>query len=202
MDFLDEIRQKIATGKVALKEIKSLPARPETEKATFARLIPQITEIDSSYSVILTEEQDHPFCITPEGLKLAQRITERIRSDSAKAQAIFNWLEKNVQYDKHFSGRKGYHTAKEVMEKGKGVCGETAYLFIVLARAAGLKANWVKVTIDYSGKKVNHACAIVYCTSKEILVDVAYHQFDAKHGKYRVLSDQEAVEHFQAVSEI
>jgi len=118
-----------------------------------------------------------------------------------RAHAIFDWLENNIIYGKEKRGRGGYRMAHEVLKTGEGVCGEEAYLYIVMARHAGIKANYMSIKTDCYGKKVDHACARLF-TPREFSSDVAYHMFDVKKqsGKDhrgKVLTDEEAIDLFK-----
>jgi hypothetical protein len=46
--------------------------------------------------------------------------------------------------------------------------------YLVMARIAGLRSNYVSVEVNYLGHAVNHACAAVFVSGANVLVDVAY----------------------------
>ncbi|MBI2448518.1 transglutaminase domain-containing protein [Candidatus Microgenomates bacterium] len=143
------------------------------------------------FEEIIPDVKSHPFIISKKGRDLAKKIVGKEKSPREKARLIFNWMQENISYDHEYSYRKeGYHTAEEVLRKGKGVCGEQAYLFIVLVRSVGVKAQYVTVDRDCYDKKVTHACAMIDVPSP-ILVDPAYHIFDVKHAVFCVVSDSD-----------
>lgn len=143
--------------------------------------------------IVLTELPDNPFTVSQKAYQLALEITQKTTSAKEKAYAIFRWMQENISYDNQYSyTTEGYHNADQVLKKRKGVCGELAYLYICLARAAGLAAKWVDVKIDNLGKRVDHACAAVIIDKKAVLVDPAYSTFDIKHQKFQILDDADA----------
>ncbi len=73
-----------------------------------------------------------------------------------------------------------------------------AYLFIVMARYAGLDAKYVTVTKDNDEKRVNHACAAVFINNKRYLVDPAYKTFDIKHKEISIKSDRQELPRFKS----
>lgn len=152
------------------------------------------------YRYIISEDSDHPFQVNKLVAETAKKITEGKNSDREKAEAIHDWFLANIKYGKDkVSKHKGeYRTSLEVFTDQEGVCGEMAVLYVVMARAVGLKANYASVQVDYENEDVNHACAAVKL-NKQILVDPAYRKFDIKHKKFKILSDQEAVPHFKAM---
>jgi len=68
-------------------------------------------------------------------------------------------------------------------------CQDYTHLYIALARSVGLKAFYVFVTKDHSGRNVSHACAMVIINGQAILVDAAYKWFGIPHIKYEVEDD-------------
>lgn len=148
--------------------------------------------------VVLTDDAEHPLQLTEAMMELTHNITAGATSESGKAQSLFDWFEKNISYGKDKRGPVGYRTSEEVFSSFEGVCGEMAILFMVMARVSGLDAHFVSVDVDYSGAAVNHACALVVCEGRKILVDPAYHSFDIKHQKFSVLSDTELLATFKS----
>ncbi len=116
-------------------------------------------------------------------------------SEYHKARALFDWMEQHINYD-HDKPHNTYRTAQEVLLLEKGVCGEMAYLYIGMSRLAGMISRYVEVDRDVHGKKVSHACAVVYPDGREIFVDPAYHQFDIRHQSYKIIDDREMFKHF------
>lgn len=151
------------------------------------------------YSYVITEDRNQPFQLTEQILETAKQIVEGKFTDEEKAWALYQWVESNISYGDHGRARyqKGYRHAAEVFADREGVCGEMAILYVSMARAVGLLANYASVDRDNKGAKVKHACAALQLSGKQVLVDPAYHTFDIKHLGYQVLSDQEAVPHFK-----
>lgn len=88
-----------------------------------------------------------PFIQTgnPDIADLAKSLTAGRTNVMDSAIAICNWVYKNI--DKDMS--PGVPSAVEVLRTRKGDCNEHTYLFVALARAAGIPAN-VKIGVVYS----------------------------------------------------
>lgn len=159
-----------------------------------------VPEIDSRYYdiVIVERDTDNPFQISSKMLDISKKEVSKERTRKGKAKKLFDWMQKNIQYG---SGRRpnvGYRDSIEVKISKEGVCGEQAILYIAMARCVGLVANYVSVSVDFQGKRVNHACAAVKLRNATVLVDPAYHSFDIKHKQYRIESDEMAHRLFKA----
>jgi transglutaminase-like putative cysteine protease len=178
----------------------------EAQRGIIDKIDPRLADLlnikvgpNETYSVIITEDEHHPFQINEAIQKQAVTITAAAKNELEKAKALFNWFVKNVNYgDQKRKSGTGYRHAKEVYTDREGVCGEMAVLYIVMARYVGLKSNYVSVTRDNGGNKVHHACAAVHVQPKPVLIDPAYHEFDVKHREFRILTDKEAVPHLKS----
>ncbi len=154
-----------------------------------------LDDILDKYQVIITDRsEDFPF-IYSKDLTEVNRITRDLPTRMDKARAIFGWFEENINYSK--SGDVGYRNSEEVYCQKQGICGEMSYLYITLARSAGMQAEMAYVDRDAYGKEVHHACAWVSVEGGDILVDPAYHAFGIRHESYRTLSDREVTELFR-----
>ncbi|MCX6744631.1 MAG: transglutaminase-like domain-containing protein [Candidatus Parcubacteria bacterium] len=153
------------------------------------------------YTYVITEDRNQPFQINPQIVETAKKIVEGKVLDEDKARALFTWVTSNIVYGEQGRKRhhKGYRHAAEVFADREGVCGEMAVLYVSMARAVGLQANYVSVSRDCKGDDVLHACTAVNLNGKQVLVDLSYYTFDIKHQSYQILSDQEAVPHFKAM---
>lgn len=156
------------------------------------------------YAYVITEDEDHPFQITALIASTTEKIIAGKTTAREKAEAVFDWFERNVKYDdkgkRPIKNNKkvGYRHSSETFKDRKGVCGEMAILYVVMARHAGLKTNYASVRKDCHNKLVNHACASVKVGGRDIHADPAYHLFDAHHRKINILSDVEAIKHFKS----
>lgn len=155
----------------------------------------------SQYNYVITEDPNHPFQLNGVISDTAQKVVYGKKTDRAKAKAIFDWFLDSIKYgeSKRRKHGKRYRTSAEVFIDSEGVCGEMAVLYVVMARSVGLRANYVSVRIDEHGQKVNHACATVEISGKNVLVDPAYYTFDVKHGDFEILTDKTAVPHFKSM---
>jgi len=162
-------------------------------------------DVHKSYKLMLVDKSiEFPaFFISGSGLEnLVDNILTESSSDIEKALAIYDWMVKHIDYEE--GGFYGERNAHEVFKAKQGICGEATYLYMLMARYAGLIANYVDVHIDHTGEKVDHACAGVMLDDKLVLVDIGIGQFDIKHKKYSVLDDSKVLwmhEHLRYVGE-
>lgn len=182
----------------------------ELQKTVADKIDPRLAELfnikagnNDAYSVIITDDPNHPFQINDAIKNQAAMITRGAQDDLSKAKAIFNWFEQHINYgDKKRPHDVGYRNSKEVFTDLEGVCGEMAVLYVVMARSVGLKTNFVHVTVDSQGKAVQHACVVIYRGGEVILADPSYHTFNAKHQEFAVKTDVEAVPLLKAFRKI
>jgi transglutaminase-like putative cysteine protease len=155
-----------------------------------------ISEVDPIYQVLLSDSTiQNPFIINSELIKIINKYTRDYSSREAKAKAIFYWIEENISYgDSH--KQYGYRNTVEVLANKQGVCGEMVFLYITMSRSVNLRSNYVSVEIDCTGKRVNHACAVVETERGKVFVDPAYHTYDIQHKKVYICSDREVIERY------
>ncbi len=165
------------------------------------RRAPLLGEIDGDrYELVLVERGfGNPFQISARLMRITREMVKYRRTDKSKALALFRWVRSHVEYGEQRRDEVGYRDSLETKTSGEGVCGEQAFLYVTMARLAGLKASWVIVDRDFRGRRVDHACAVVDIESQPILVDPAYQTFDIHHQKIKVLNDQQAERAFQAM---
>ena len=137
----------------------------------------------------------NPFVISKELVKIIKKETRYLSTSEDKAKAIFNWIERNIDYGER-KKYYGYSNTEEVLRNREGVCGEMAFLYITMARSINLKSSYVSVSKDCYRERVQHACAIVDIGHRDVLVDPAYHAYDVKHEKFKILSDAEVISRF------
>ncbi|MBW3001908.1 transglutaminase-like domain-containing protein [Candidatus Woesearchaeota archaeon] len=155
-----------------------------------------VAKINQNYNLTLTERDDsNPFIIDKKLVEIIREETEDCDTEMEKAEAIYDWMDDNVDYSE--SRIVGYRNSSEVINDKKGICGEMAFLYITMARSVGLDAKYVSVDRDFRGKSVFHACAAVKVDGKYLLVDPAYQTFDIEHEKFLLLSDKEAIDRFR-----
>jgi len=83
--------------------------------------------------------------------KLAASITKGCYSDLEKATAIYNWMQKNIDYSFYYDTKYG---AVKTSQIGYGNCVDQAHLSIALYRASGLAARYVHGTCTFSSGNV------------------------------------------------
>lgn len=134
----------------------------------------------------------NPLVSTPEMREWACELTVAATNDLEKAKALYAGIlgRTPTQPD----GSNDNRTAQQVFSAWDTPatsfsCEELAYLYVALARAAGLKAYCVSVDQQCDGTKDLHGCAAVFADRKCLLVDPAYRWFGAPHKKFVVLDD-------------
>jgi transglutaminase-like putative cysteine protease len=100
---------------------------------------------------------------------LASSITNRANSDYAKARRIYQWVSKNISYDRSkymrilnndYSDKYGADVA---LSTGTGVCYDYAALVVELSKSVGLNAKLVKGNYTLSnGTVIYHAWNEIY----------------------------------------
>lgn len=83
--------------------------------------------------------------------KLAASITKNCNSELEKATAIYNWMQKNVDYSFYYDTKYG---AVKTSKIGYGNCVDQAHLSIALYRASGLAARYVHGSCTFSSGNV------------------------------------------------
>jgi phenylpropionate dioxygenase-like ring-hydroxylating dioxygenase large terminal subunit len=116
-------------------------------------------------------------------------------SQEDRAKAIFYWMVGNIKYGR--DKKKRERNSIETFYDREGICCDQTVLFMSMARYAGVDADYVKVTRDNRNKKLLHACVGIN-PGRLILVDHAYKEFDVKHRRYEIVSDEYAITSFRA----
>jgi hypothetical protein len=119
-------------------------------------------------------QSDHP-----EIIKVAQSIIKKINKNYSQknnekeiAEAIFNWVHKNVKKEIIVS----LPSALDVLHTMKGDCNEHTYLFTALARAAKIPARITTGLVFTKGRFYYHAWPAVY-------IDNYWHEMDPTWGQ-------------------
>jgi tetratricopeptide (TPR) repeat protein len=126
----------------------------------------------------------------------AAAICQGATNDLGRARVLFETLIQRVRG----SQDGGIRTAREVYAAWDDPvtdfnCQEYAKLYVVLARAVGLKACQVHLNRDCFGEIVYHDCAAVMADGKVWLVDPAYRWFGVHHQSWLPMDDLESVAH-------
>jgi transglutaminase-like putative cysteine protease len=150
------------------------------------------------YDLVVVERRvANPFQVSPRLMEIAASLVAGRSGSEGKARALFMWVQRHVRYGaSRRRGNLGYRDSLEVKNDGEGVCGEQAYLYVSMARLAGLRSNFVVVKRDHRGQRVAHACASVEINGQVVLVDPAYHTFGIVHQDFEVVDDLRAHEMF------
>lgn len=83
----------------------------------------------------------------PEIRSLAEELTQSEVTVYGKAQRIYDWIVRNIDYELGAPGELPKHAIWTLQDR-RGDCDEQAYLYISLARAVGIPA-WVELGILY-----------------------------------------------------
>lgn len=132
----------------------------------------------------------NPFASNIGMSRWAHELTATATNELDKAALIFRALStRNDDPTRHDAG-----TAEEVysawtLPARSFHCQEYTFLYVTLARRAGLRANHAVVTELWDGSRVFHACAIVFVGERGILVDPALRWFGVLHKKFVVVDD-------------
>jgi hypothetical protein len=109
---------------------------------------------------------------------MARKITEGSKDDYTKAQKIYKWISKNLEYDTKKAERvsvnsQGISSGSIVaFETRKGICFDYSCLFISMCRAVNLKVRLV-TGLGYSGVTWgDHAWNQVYSESRGKWINV------------------------------
>lgn len=112
-------------------------------------------------------------------LDLIKDICKTKEDNKEKTLALFNWTINHIKPAKVRSKTPWFLlTAREIIEKGEGLCSESARVFVILCQKAGLKAQKVNLyhkrfnffgTTDQSPR--SHAVAVVFLERKWVVFD-------------------------------
>ncbi|MDP2089486.1 MAG: transglutaminase domain-containing protein [Flavobacteriaceae bacterium] len=142
-----------------------------------------------------TSKSDDLFKMTNPMLAIVNKIRKKSDKESLPKN-LFSWILNNIKYDDSHS-REFYRTAAETYNNKLGVCGELSVLLMAFYRSAGIDCNFVKVTKDYIGKEVSHACLSIKSNSEIQLIDLAYKNFDIKHTEFTLLTEVELINSYK-----
>lgn len=180
--------------------ITEISRQKKAQAATQQTTSLDVRAIDPQYQVLLNDDTVYnPFVADIQLVALANQKIKGLKTEYEKAKEIYEWMEKNISYgNPEVVKRKGYSNSRETLRNKSGICAETTFLYVTMARSAGLIAKVADVAKDSKGERVEHACAAVFVDGRWVLVDAAYHTFDIKHQEFRLMTDREIVRHYNA----
>ena len=183
-EWLTELRQRLVATPVVAHPPKGYTPQ-ELQQALAIRL-----SLEERQWVV------NPIEDSPSMQAWARELTANAPDDTAKARALFDALNRRIQFEPGFGAR----TAREVYAdwlKAEEVfsCQEFAKLYVALARAVGLEAYLVHLELDYQDKPVYHDCAGVFLEGQCFLADPAYRWFGVPHKSLAVLDDLAVIAH-------
>ena len=180
------LEQEMADLKAAMTPayVTAHPPKDFTEQSLTEALREKLTREEEAAVI-------RPLATTPEINLRARELTRGATNDLHKAKLLFEALTGHLDV-----GEGALRTAPEVFAAWNGPasafrCQEYALLYVMMARAAGLRAYFVDVSQACDGEQVWHACAVVFDGEKALLVDPSYRWFGVPHKKFTVLNDLE-----------
>lgn len=132
-------------------------------------------DITEDNSVYLNSVQPILWTEDMQAIKLAASLTEGIEGDSAKAQAIFDYIVSNISYDYDKISRLSSDYTPDIdtiISDGKGICYDYAVLYAAMLRSQEIPAKLVK---GYrSDLNAYHAWNEVYLDGSWRVIDTTY----------------------------
>lgn len=82
--------------------------------------------------------------------ELAAQIVRGVRAFDwmGEAQAIYNWVRKNIRFTRDVRGKETLHAAREIIRLGIGDCDDYTILICALASSVGAKCRIITVSSD------------------------------------------------------
>jgi len=101
--------------------------------------------------------------------------TRNLQGDEETAREIYRWITDRVRHDERAMAIKmTLRSGEHVLKRRYGVCHDFSSLFRDLARAAGLKAEYVVGTCWVEGRSENHAWNAVCIGGNWRLIDCTW----------------------------
>jgi hypothetical protein len=155
----------------------------ETNVANLARVVPSLSfSTFPSYEAIARAYDDgaRPMAVvTPEVLRLADEITKDKADVRSQAEAVFDWVSRNIRYVAVYFGKGRYvpNDTQAILSRRFGDCKDRATLLVALLAAKGIASEQTLINLNptYELAKTatlqafNHV--IVYIPALELYVD-------------------------------
>ncbi len=117
----------------------------------------------------------------PSGTSIAEaakKICEGLSNELDKTRALFTWIASNITYDVTFNTDTAY-SAAGTWGKRCGVCQGYSLLYIEMAKAVGLNAEYVSGFSKSYGYKIgdsfgSHGWTMVHLSNRDLLLDVCW----------------------------
>jgi len=126
----------------------------------------------------------------------AEQAVGGLENRLEKAKHLFNVLTRGIRLRNQvsFSHLQTPCTAEKAFQLWSDpaetlTCQEFTFLYVALARSAGLDAYYVLVRKDHQGRLTHHACAGINLEGKAIMIDPAFLTFGINHQEYKFLDD-------------
>jgi transglutaminase-like putative cysteine protease len=107
---------------------------------------------------------------------LSKQITENHNTSLSKAEAIFDWVKKNISYFRYSDTNYG---GEETLQKRVGNCVDTSHALVSLFRAEGIPARYVSGECEFTegdlaGITVSHVWVQVLINNEWVVADGIY----------------------------
>lgn len=124
--------------------------------------------------------------------RAAQEITNGCVTDDQKAFAIYDWVDRNVQY-KLYTGSN--YTSSQVLTGKLANCWDTAYLIYDLCTAVGVKCEVYNGTYHFLDRDWGHLWNRIYYKGKMVFADTGRSSRNklGEHGAGRYIISQTCV---------
>ena len=124
--------------------------------------------------------------------RAAQEITNGCVTDDQKAFAIYDWVDRNVQY-KLYTGSN--YTSSQVLTGKVANCWDTAYLIYDLCTAVGVKCEVYNGMYHFLDQDWGHLWNRIYYKGKMVFADTGRSSRNkiGEHGAGRYIISQTCV---------
>jgi len=107
---------------------------------------------------------------------LSKKITENKNTTLSKAEAIFDWIKKNIKYSRYSNTKYG---GEKTIKKHKGNCVDNSHALVSLLRASDIPSRYVNGRCqftkgDLKGVTVAHVWVQVLVDNKWMVADGIY----------------------------
>lgn len=116
--------------------------------------------------------------VTPRVKNLAEKLTQRDKTNQAKAKSLYNWVSANIRYVGVDVGASGYepHTADEILSNRYGDCKDHVVLLEALMMAVGIPSTPALINLsdeyrlrELAGTNFDHV--ITYVPELDLYLD-------------------------------
>ncbi len=100
-----------------------------------------------------------------------------------RARAVCDWVHRNIEY--RYGSGSPHISAKDVVDRGYGVCRDLAHVTVALCRAMNLPARYVSGHVPDIGV-VDPGMAMDFHAYAEVYLGGYWHTYDARYNALRI----------------